>query len=74
MIKLKGKSQARKVRWDLLLRGKSFKSILSYASTSFAILATVFHMMSMRDGYSNNNTHRTFRDWLLPFILVMGQP
>ena len=44
----------------------------SHALTSFAIL--VFHVMSMRDDYLNNNIHRSFRDWLLASILVMGQP
>ena len=78
--KLKGKSQARKVRCVIINSGvvASVNFIIfpckSHALTYLTILVTVFHMMNMRDGYSNSNTHRTFGFWLLLFSLIIGQP
>ena len=37
-------------------------------------MVTVFHMLGMRNGYLNNNTHRTFDAWLLPFSFMTEQP
>ena len=68
LIKLKGESHERKVRWVMVNRGIMVFPLKSHVLTSLAAIATVFHMV-MRDDYLVNKTLRIFRSWLLPLAL-----